>query len=136
MKLLNSIMLVALSLIMSSCNIDEIIHNNMLKKTKWENVQNNSCSHGNGNTSTEIKTLLFYFETATKGELTITTVTSSETREEKAPFDYTFTDSMISGSITVKEGEYSGKYNVAYSRCDETLILYFDEVSMVLYKVE
>lgn len=44
---------------------------------------------------------------------------------------------MISGTITVKKGEYSGKYDVAYNLCDEKLILYNSTagVSMVLYKV-
>lgn len=87
-----------------------------------------------GNTYAGIKTTFFNFKTATKGELTVTITTSAETKEESAPFEYKFTDSMISGTITVKEGEYSGKYNVAYSHCDETLILYSD-VSMVLYEV-
>lgn len=69
--------------------------------------------------------------------MTTTTETSAGTREENATFKYTFMDSMISGTITIKEGDYSGEYNVAYSHCDETLILYnsTNGVSMVLYKV-
>ncbi len=135
MKLLTSIMLVAVSLLMASCNMDEILHDSMLNKTKWENVQNYNNQCGASYSSDGIKKLLFHFETATKGELTTTTVTATETTEECVPFEYKFTDSMISGSITIKEGEYSGKYNIAYSHCDETLILFTDEVSMVLYKV-
>lgn len=136
-KQMASILLVAASMLLVSCDMDEILHANMLEETKWENVQSGNFPCSDGNTYAGIKTTIFNFKTATKGELTVTITTSAETKEESAPFEYKFTDNMISGTITVKEGEYSGKYNVAYSHCDETLILYnsSSDVSMVLYEV-
>ncbi len=136
-KQLTSILLVAVSLLLVSCNMDEILHANMLENTKWENVQSGDFPCSDGNTYAGIKTIMFNFKTATKGELTVTIATSAETKAESAPFEYNFMDSMISGTITVKEGEYSGEYNIAYSHCDETLILYNSTsgVSMVLYEV-
>lgn len=132
-----SLLLVAVSLLLVSCDMDELLHANMLEKTKWENVQTGNFPCSDGNTYAGVKNILFNFKTATKGELTVTITTSAETQSESAPFEYKFTDSMISGTITVKEGEYAGEYNVAYSHCDETLILYNSTsgVSMVLYEV-
>ena len=135
-KRLASIMLMALSMVLSSCKMDEILHANMLEKTQWEYVQDGDFRCSDGNSYAGTKNLLFHFKTATQGELTATVTTSAETKEEKSPFEYQFMDSMISGTITVKEGTYAGEYNVTYSRCDETLILFnAEEVSMVLYKV-
>lgn len=135
MKLLVSILLMTVSMVMVSC--DEIIHANMLEKTKWEYVQNGDFQCSDGNTYAGVKTIIFNLKKATEGELTATLVTSAETKSESSPFEYKFMDSMISGTITVKEGEYAGEYNVAYSHCDETLILYNSTagVSMVLYEV-
>ncbi len=136
-KHLTGILLMAVSMLLVSCDMDEILHANMLEKTKWEHVESGDFLCSDSNTYAGVKTIMFNFKTATKGELTATIVTSAETEEESASFEYKFMDSMISGTITVKEGEYSGEYNVAYSHCDETLILYNNTsgVSMVLYKV-
>ena len=136
-KLLASLLVAAVSMLMTSCDMDELLYSNMLEKTKWMTEQTGVFTGSDGNSYPGVKTIVFHFKTATKGELTVTITTSAETKEESAPFEYKFTDSMISGTITVKEGEYSGKYNVAYSHCDETLILYnsSSDVSMVLYEV-
>ncbi len=131
-----SIILAAVSMMMTSCNVDEILHANMLNGTKWESVQQGTFECSDGITYPGVKTVLFHFETATKGTLTATITTNAETQTESSPFEYTFMDSMISGTITIKEGSYSGEYSVAYSHCDETLILFNSTsgVSMVLYQ--
>lgn len=137
MKKILSILLVTVSMVLVSCDMDEILHANMLQKTKWEYVQTGDFRCSDGNTYSGVKTVIFDFKKATEGELTATIKTAVETMEESSTFEYSFMDSMISGTITVKEGEYAGEYNVAYSHCDETLILYNSTsgVSMVLYEV-
>lgn len=136
-KQMASILLVAASMMLVSCDMDEIIHANMLEKTKWEYVQTGDFPCSDGYNYAGVKTIVFNFKKATEGELTATVTTSAETKSESSPFEYKFTDSMISGTITVKEGTYAGEYNVAYSHCDKNLILYNSTsgVSMVLYEV-
>ena len=135
MKLLTGIMLVAISMAMASCNMDDILHDSMLNKTKWDCVQQGEFIGEDGNLHNGVRTLQFHFKKASEGILTITTTTSAGTQEESSPFEYSFLE--ISGDLTIKEGEYSGKYNLAYSLCEEELILYnsTNGVSMVLHKV-
>ena len=134
-KQMASILLVAASMLLVSCDMDEILHDSMLNKTKWECVKQGEFEGDDGNIHNGVRNLLFHFKKASEGTLTITTTTSAGTQEKSASFEYTFME--ISGTITIKEGEYSGEYKIAYSHCDETLILYnsANGVSMVLYKV-
>lgn len=134
-KQMASILLVAASMLLVSCDMDEILHDSMLNKTKWECVKQGEFEGDDGNIHNGVRNLLFHFKKASEGTLTITTTTSAGTQEKSASFEYTFME--ISGTITIKEGEYSGEYNIAYSHCDETLILYNSTsgVSMVLYEV-
>lgn len=136
-KLLASLLVAAASMLMTSCDMDELLYSNMLEKTKWMTEQTGVFTGSDGNIYPGEKTIVFHFKTATKGELTVTITTNLETTSETVPFEYKYTDSMISGTITVKKGEYSGKYDVAYNLCDKNLILYNSTagVSMVLSKV-
>ena len=136
-KLLASLLVAAVSMLMTSCDMDELLYSNMLEKTKWMTEQTGVFTGSDGNIYPGVKAIVFHFKTATKGELTVTITTNLETTSETVPFEYKYTDSMISGTITVKKGEYSGKYDVAYNLCDENLILYNSTagVSMVLSKV-
>ncbi|MCR5362521.1 MAG: hypothetical protein K6E73_11020 [Bacteroidales bacterium] len=123
-RIANLLMVIVFALAMTSC--EKVMHGNMLEKTSWSQTRNVEYIGEDGSRHCGTKTFSLHFESPTKGKLITVFVKGAETEETSDAFKYTFMDSMISGTITISDGEYAGKYNVAYSHCDETIVLYSD----------
>ncbi|MCR5393958.1 MAG: hypothetical protein K6E86_00980 [Bacteroidales bacterium] len=118
-------MTVVISLAMTSCDkVDEVLHGNMLDGTSWIQNRNIEYVGEDGYRHSATTTLTLKFTSPTKGELNTVLNKGSETEENSYSFKYSFIDNMISGTISISDGEYAGKYNMAYSDCDNTLIIY------------
>ena len=120
-RIASLLMLVVITLTMTSC--EKVLHANMLEKTSWTQVRPTEYVGEDGYKRSGMKAFTLRFTSTTKGKLTTKFAKEGgESEETSAAFKYDFRD--ISGTITISEGEYAGKYNVAYSRCDDELILY------------